>query len=305
MKKIVFISGHVFGHEALQGLLFSEGYLKNKLCITRLITLKENKKDKTVGYTDFKKIAIVNNLDYMEILSSNANNFYNLVYEVAPDFIMCIGWSRLLKSDILDIPRMKYQGTRRHTDEYGCIGMHPTLLPIGRGRAPIPWTIIYGLSKTGLTTFFLEEKADSGDIILQTPFQINKQDSSNTLFDTFTKLHMLHGNKISDLIVANKVKQVSTPQEEKLASVWSKRTPEDSLINFNMKGNDIIKHCKAMTPPYPSAFIHLNHKIIRIKDAEFIPKQHKLISGTIIESDIKKKRIRIVVIDGYIDFYFN
>jgi len=302
MKKIVFISGHIFGYEALRGLVFSEEYSNKEFEISLLITLSENNKVETIGYFNFKKFAFLNNINHKEIVKYN-NDFYDLVYEVDPDFIICIGWSKLLRTKIIDIPKQKYNGTERHTDNYGCIGMHPTLLPIGRGRAPIPWTIIKELPKTGLTTFFLEEEPDSGDIILQTPFSVNTEDTSTSLFETFTKLHFLHGNRLADLISSEKIKQISIPQNKSLVTKWKKRTYLDSKVDFNLNGKQIIQFFKAMTTPYPIPFIEIKQKVFEIKHVVFVPTVHKLGIGTIIKTDIINNRMRIAVIDGYVDFF--
>ena len=72
-----------------------------------------------------------------------------------------MGWSQLLKNDILTIP------------EFGVIGSHPTQLPKYRGRAPIPWTILKKLKHSALTFFFIEEGIDNGDILDQKIFEID------------------------------------------------------------------------------------------------------------------------------------
>ena len=84
-----------------------------------------------------------------------------LLKKSKPDLILVMGWSQLLKDELIDIPKI------------GIIGSHPTELPKYRGRAPIPWTILKGLTKSALTFFWIDKGVDDGDILDQEFFSIS------------------------------------------------------------------------------------------------------------------------------------
>ena len=87
------------------------------------------------------------------------------------DWLFLIGWSQIASVDVLN------------SCKSGVIGAHPTLLPIGRGRAAIPWAIIKGLNKTGVTFFKMDEGVDTGNILGQIEIDIDKKETSGTLYE--------------------------------------------------------------------------------------------------------------------------
>ena len=89
---------------------------------------------------------------------------------LAPDVIFCFGWSRLIKKTLLNIAPL------------GVIGFHPALLPANRGRHPLIWSLILGLKESGSTFFFMDEGADSGDILSQLNVSISEMDDAGTLY---------------------------------------------------------------------------------------------------------------------------
>src|SRR5690606_20335724 len=92
-----------------------------------------------------------------------------------PDVIFCFGWSNLIKKQVLEMSRL------------GVIGFHPSLLPDNKGRHPLIWAKVLGLSKTGSTFFFMDEGADTGDILSQREFAIDFNDDAGSLYDKMTE----------------------------------------------------------------------------------------------------------------------
>ena len=120
-----------------------------------LITLKDNKAKDKSGRIYLDEIAERENIPLLKINDINDSKVIDALKKYDIDWLFIIGWSQIAKHDVLETPT------------HGCIGMHPTLLPIGRGRAAIPWAIIKGLDETGVTIFKLDEGVDTGDIIGQ------------------------------------------------------------------------------------------------------------------------------------------
>jgi methionyl-tRNA formyltransferase len=158
--------------------------------------------------------------------------------------------------------------------------MHPTLLPEGRGRAPIPWTIIKGLRETGVTAFLLEDSADAGGIIFQERIQIKKEETATTLFSKVGEAHYQLAKKISPILAGRLLHSVK--QDLSKGSVWPKRTPRDGIIDFNEKANSINKLIRALTNPFPGAFFYYEgHKII-VNEIKINFKKHSKPFGTIV-----------------------
>ena len=174
-----FVTGHEFGEATFRAILGLPEY-GTKLRCSLLALLDQAKSSVTVGYTDLGPFAAKSGVPVEYIRSIKTEAAQNLLRESAPDYLMIVGWSELAPSAILDIPKSKHRGVARHTASYGCIGMHQTLLPEGRGRAPIPWAIIKGLNRTGVTTFLLEEAADAGGIVDQIQIPIDATETATT-----------------------------------------------------------------------------------------------------------------------------
>ena len=92
------------------------------------------------------------------------------IQSLQPDVIFCFGWSRLLPRQVLDLAPL------------GVVGFHPAALPANRGRYPIIWALALGLQETASTFFFMQEGADSGDIIIQESIPTLHSEDANSLY---------------------------------------------------------------------------------------------------------------------------
>ena len=115
--------------------------------------------DKQVGRG--KKVAIENNLPVYQPIKAKEESFVNEIKELNPDVIVVVAYGQILSKEFLEIPKQ------------GCINVHVSLLPKYRGAAPINWVIINGEEKTGVSTMFMDEGLDTGDVILQSEFALS------------------------------------------------------------------------------------------------------------------------------------
>ena len=143
--------------------------------------------------------------------------------------------------------------------------MHPTLLPVGRGRAAIPWAILKGLRQTGVTMFKLDEGVDTGDIIGQGIIDIDNKTTATELYKKVDDMHVTLISRYWDNIVNDRVSL--TKQDESKATIWPGRRPEDGEIFNSMTMDEADKMVRAVTHPYPGAFYKDGDKIIRIWSA--------------------------------------
>ena len=156
------------------------------------------------------------------------------------DWLFVIGWSQIAGAEVLATPRK------------GVLGMHPTLLPQGRGRASIPWAILKGLSQSGVTLFKLDDGVDTGAIVAQEIVPIAADETATTLYERIISSHVSLMRSSWPKLVNGSV--WLTPQDESIASVWPGRSPEDGVILPAMTLTEIDRLVRAVTHPYPGAY---------------------------------------------------
>jgi len=295
-----FVTGHEFGEATFRAILRLPEY-GMKLTCSLLACLDQTKSSVTVGYTDLGPFAAKRGVPVEYIRSVKSEATRDLLRQSNPDYLMIVGWSELAPSAVLDIPKSKYRGAARHSASYGCIGMHQTLLPEGRGRAPIPWAIIKGLNRTGVTAFLLEEAADAGGIVDQIQIPIDAAETATTLFEKARQAHIELGARLGKRMAARALSWVD--QDERLASNWPRRRPEDGKINFFCTALEIDRFVRALAPPYPGAFFFWADEKIRVRKVELLSSPHSEDPGKILATDpslvvaVKDAAIRIEVFE--------
>ncbi|MCQ9206948.1 MAG: methionyl-tRNA formyltransferase [Omnitrophica bacterium] len=198
----------------------------------------------------------------------NAHYFENIkdeadyVLDCKPDAIFVLGLSQIIPKNILKIPTV------------GCIGSHLALLPYNRGRHPIIWTIANGLTKCGVSLFWLDEGVDSGDIWTQKEFEIFSHDDARGVYKKATDLTIdLLREKIPEL---KKGIITRVRQDAKKANYWRKRTPEDGEIDWRMSSKRIYDLVRALAKPYAGAHCVVSGKKIKVWKTKIIEGNNKL-----------------------------
>lgn len=252
--KIAYISGVKFGLELLQELV------KSHFPVSVVFSYDDTKKKFYSDFASFDDICEKHRIKHVKVHNINDESNIRLLRDLNPDVILVMGWSQLLKNEIIRIPKL------------GVIGSHPTELPKYRGRAPIPWSLIKGLKESALTFFYIEEGVDNGDILDQQKFSITPEDDASSLYNKVTDLG-------KQMIVDNlkKIQQgniTKTKQDEsKFIECWPKRTPHDGLIDWSNSAKEIHTLIRATTHPYPGAFSYYNDTKIKIFSANFTESQ--------------------------------
>lgn len=183
--------------------------------------------------------------------------------------------------------------------KYGTFNLHASLLPDYRGAAPINWAIINGECKTGVSTFFIDEKIDTGEMILQDDITIDPEENAGSLHDKL----MIIGSKLVLKTVAliEKGEVETTPQMESEAiKTAHKLNKENCKIDWNASIDDIYNHIRGLSP-YPAAWCTLingEDKLdIKIYKADKELAKHHLETGTVVTD---KKELKVAVANGYI-----
>lgn len=216
--------------------------------LTLAITLPDDKaqtKSGRVYISDFceqKNINLIHSPNVNDAVVVEAIRSYNI------DWLFIIGWSQIAKPALLSAPRL------------GTLGMHPSLLPVGRGRAAIPWAILKQLDNTGVTLFKLSEGVDTGDIIDQAVIPLSKTTNASQLYEDVQHAHVALMRSALPKLSGGEL--VARPQDETHATYWPGRTAADGAIDLSGSVYDAERLIRAVTRPYPGAFfIQDEHKI--------------------------------------------
>jgi methionyl-tRNA formyltransferase len=207
----------------------------------------------------------------LETTDVNAPATIEAVRAFRPDAIFVVGWSQLVREDFIALaPGAVY-------------GMHPTLLPRHRGRAPIPWTILSGLARTGVTLFeIVDPTADSGPIVGQVVVPVAPDETATTLFD---KLARAHVELVREFVSQRESGVVTkTPQDPSRASAWPKRTPADGIIDWETRAPYLYDWVRAQTRPYPGAFTFLGGEKVVIWSARPVEWAGDAPAGTVVDA---------------------
>lgn len=181
----------------------------------------------------------------------------------------------------------------------GTFNLHASLLPQYRGAAPINWAIINRETKTGVTTFFIDDKIDTGEIILREAVAIDTEETAGSLHDKL----MNTGSKLVintlDLIATGKVTTEAQPEEGGLKEA-PKLNSGNTRINWNDDGEKIEALIRGLFP-YPVAWTELYNGgdpvKMKIHKAKFIPVLSEVSTGTIVAG---KSELQIALSDGYL-----
>ena len=221
------------------------------------------------GQCAFDDVAARHGAALVETSDVNAPVTVAAVGALAPEAIFVVGWSQLVRDPFIRLaPR-------------GVYGMHPTLLPRHRGRAPIPWAIISGLARTGVTVFEITDPtADSGPIIGQVAIPIAPDEDAQTLYDKTADAHVELIRQCVPQLIEGTAPRI--PQDVRRASNWPKRTPADGIIDWETRAPFLDAWVRAQTRPYPGAFTFAGDERVvvwRARPAEAAPAP----AGTVVE----------------------
>ena len=181
---------------------------------------------------------------------------------------------------------------------YGTFNLHASLLPNYRGAAPIHWAIVNGEKTTGVTTFFIDEKIDTGEMILKKEVAIHPDETVGQLHDT---LMHLGAEAVSETILQIQNDTVTTtkqPSED--AKMAPKLNSENCRIDWSKPLETVYNHIRGLNP-FPAAWTELHQgdqiisaKIYAVRKTE---EEHNLEFGALI---VSKKEIKVATNGGYL-----
>lgn len=208
--------------------------------ICGIICVPERFQKKTAGYDDLSDIAKKHAIPIFKSRRLHIKKCKKFIEDLEPDIMVVYGWQRIIKKDVLDIPRL------------ASVGFHASLLPAYRGSAPVNWAIINGATITGVTMFQLDEDVDTGSILGQQSFPI-------TLYDTCADVYEKSAKAACELILKHlpdwkKTGLQSHVNISKMFSIMPRRRPEDGIVDWGKTVRQNYNWIRAQTHPYPGAF---------------------------------------------------
>lgn len=269
--------------------------------ILSVITVPDKQKGRGMKfvYSEVKEYALSNNLQLLQPDKLKENTeIIKKIKDMNPDVICVVAYGKILPKEILEIPK------------YGCINVHPSLLPKYRGSAPIQWAILNGDKKTGVTTMYLNEEMDTGDIILQEEVEIEENETSGELWNRLSKIGANLLVKTLEQIQNGTAPRKKQGDNFSIAPMLNK---EMAKIDWKNKTAKEIKNLVRGLNPIMGAYSILNGKKIKfwkvdtISIDEFIEKYQEfkkyeyrfleIEAGTILYID-KKVGIYIMTKEG-------
>ncbi len=217
--------------------------IKSRHNIVGVVTQPDRRKGRgmKISFSPIKELALRNNLNIYQPSNINDPEFIGLLRKISPDLIAIVAFGQILSKEILRLPK------------YGCINLHPSLLPKYRGAAPIPWAILDGEEKTGVTTFYLSAEVDGGDIILQREERIREDDITFTLSKRLAEIGAELVIETIDKIERKEALRI--PQNEEKATYAPRLKKEDGLIDWKRSTSQIERLIRAMDP-WPGAYTY-------------------------------------------------
>ena len=206
--------------------------------------------------------------------------------ELAPDVMVVVAF-RMLPKEIWSIP------------SNGTLNLHASLLPKYRGAAPIHWAIINGERQTGVTTFFINEQIDTGEIIAQKSLPIGLDENTGQLSNRLEKLGATLTVETLDLIARDRVNSRPQPDNNQ-QSLAPKLTRKNTQLQWNQDGQRIERMVRGLQP-FPCAWTMLSNNdqllYCKIHDVDFTDRKQPIEDGKIF---VENKQIMVAVPNGTI-----
>lgn len=262
--RILFIGCVQFSEKALEKLI--------ELNLNLVGVVTKESSSFNADFVDLTKLAEGHNIPCYYASDVNSTNSVNWIEGKQPDVIFCLGWSQLLKENVLKIPPK------------GVVGYHPSKLPYNRGRHPLVWAIVLGLTETASTFFIMDKGADTGDIISQKSFPIHFEDKA---MDVYERMVETAAGQLEEIVEQFKTGDIQrTPQDTSTGNSWRKRGKEDGKIDFRMSSENIYNLVRALSKPYVGAHFEYKGEDVKVWDTRIEKQAPKNIEpGKVLDVD--------------------
>ncbi len=285
MLKVLFMGTPDFAQESLKSI-YGAGFE-----IIGVVTNPDKPKGRgmKLAYSPVKEFALEKGLKiYQPIKIRNNTEFLDEIKNLKPDVICVVAYGKILPKEVLEIPKL------------GCINVHGSLLPKYRGAAPIQWAVLNGDKTTGITTMYMNEGMDTGDMMLKEEVEIGPEETTGELWQKLSKIGGELLVKTLKLIEEGKAPREKQTEEASLAPMLNK---EMALIDWeNFDVNKIHNLIRGLNP-IMGAYSYVSGKKIKLWKSKVLTKEeffsyktefeeyeakfNNLVPGTILIADDK------------------
>ncbi len=248
MIKVLFLGTPSIGASALQSLINDE-----RIEVVAVVTTE----DKAVGrsHSELKpspvaKMAEENGLNIIK--TNSINKDIDKLKEFEFDYLLTCAFGQFLSNEVLELPKKK------------ALNVHGSLLPEGRGGAPLHWAIINGRRKTGISIMEMVSKMDAGDYYSQFEIEISNQDTVDDLFENMSQLIL---DKTAQGVVEVEEGKEAIKQDESKVTFWMNVKKQDSKIDFSKPNVDVYNQIRGLTSK-PGAWTILDGKVVKVHQSK-------------------------------------
>ena len=283
-KKIIFFGTPSFAVTSLDKI-------NSKFIVDYVVTSpdKRSGRGQKLNESDVKKYTLKNKIKTLQPSNLMDEEFINQIKHLKPDLIIVVAF-RKLPTEVFNIPK------------HGTINLHASLLPNYRGAAPINWCLMNGEIKTGVTTFYINEKIDQGDILLQKEIMIKNEDDFGSLYNKLSEVGAELVVKTVEGIFNNSLKPIKQNFIDDL-KLAPKLNSENTRINWSRSTSDIIGKIKGLSPkPGAWTMIKNGENRFRLKILKAMKEKGPLLKNNLIgKIVINNGELRIYNEDGAIN----
>lgn len=248
--KIFCIGSNIESHQCLKYLI------ANNCVIDTLITLPSGQNKNVSDYRDLHVFCEEHGIKTIDTTNVNSEETVAELKKHNPDYLFTLGWSQIFRIDFINC-----------FSEF-VIGTHPSKLPHGRGRAPLPWTILEDLRSSAVSFFKIDTGVDTGSLIFQRDFDIPARTYVKDLYAMVGR-ELSHGFYEIYKSIDSGIPITFSTQEENGVTIRGKRTPSDGLIEFHQKCDSIERLIRAVGKPYPGTYTYYKNQKITFWQVEF------------------------------------
>ncbi len=262
--------------------------LQNNYEVVGVITAADKPagRGQKIKYSAVKEYALAHNLHLLQPTNLKDESFLAELQALNANLQIVVAF-RMLPKVVWDMPSL------------GTFNLHASLLPNYRGAAPINWAIINGETKTGVTTFFIDDKIDTGAMILNAETSIGNNESAGELHD---RLMQLGSETVTQTLALLESGKVTTTIQEDNAEIKTayKLNKENCKIDWHQPASEIHNLIRGLSP-YPAAWCFISDKgeewNVKIYQSNIVIEAHTLAVGQLV---CTKKELKIAVSDGFI-----
>jgi methionyl-tRNA formyltransferase len=265
-----------------------DSIIKNNYNVVGVITAADKPagRGQKIKYSAVKEYALSNNLTLLQPTNLKEESFLEELKSLNANLQVVVAF-RMLPKVVWEMPKL------------GTFNLHASLLPNYRGAAPINWAIINGETKTGVSTFFIDDKIDTGAIILSSEIAINPNENAGHLHDRLMHLGSEAVIETLGLIEKGNVTTIVQTESAEIKTAY-KLNKENCKIDWTKPASEINNLIRGLSP-YPAAWCFFSDKKeewnVKIYEAKLLLEEHSLATGSLI---CTKKEMKVAVKNGYI-----